>query len=87
MLYRIFTENKNYQGVVDIVSSHHDGFTIIKSDGYWKKEAEHSLIIEIDINSPVAIYATIPKICFAIKKLNKQDKILVQKINCESQLI
>lgn len=87
MLYRLFTENKNYEQVKKLVSDLFDGFTIIKADGIWQGESEHSLIIEIEVNSPVAFYRKIESLCYAIKKLNQQDKILVQRIESDSKLV
>ena len=87
MLYRIFTENKNYDQIKKLVGDLFDGFTIIKAEGVWQSESEHSLIIEIEVNSPVAFYRKIEQLCFAIKKLNQQDKILVQRIESDSKLV
>ena len=47
MLYRIFTENKNHKEIEKIVSKYFEGFTLIKSEGYWRLQKENSLIIEI----------------------------------------
>lgn len=87
MLYRLFTENKNYDQIKKLVCDLFDGYTIIKADGIWKGESEHSLIIEI--NGDVRIFANdaIQQLCFAIKKLNQQDKILVQRIESDSKLV
>lgn len=87
LLYRLFTENRNYDQIKKLVCNYFDGFTIIKAEGVWQGESEHSLIIEIEVNSPVAFYRRIETLCFAIKKLNNQDKILVQRIECESKLV
>lgn len=87
MLYRLFTENKNYDQIKKLVCQHFDGATIIKAEGIWQGESEHSLIIEIEINSPVAFYRRIETLCYAIKKLNQQDKILVQRIESDSRLV
>lgn len=88
MLYRLFTENKNYDQIKKLAGDLFDGFTIIKTDGVWQGESEHSLIIEIDIsdNRP-DVTPKIKVLCYQIKKLNQQDKVLVQKIDCESKLV
>lgn len=88
MLYRLFTENKNYEQIKTLVCDLFDGATFIKAEGVWQGVSEHSLIIEIELdeNRP----DTKPKIktlCFQIKKLNSQDKILVQQIKTDSKLI
>lgn len=87
MLYRLFTENKNYEDVKKLVCKHFDGATIIRAEGIWQDESEHSLIIEIVVNSPVAFYRQIETLCYAIKKLNQQDKILIQRIESDSKLV
>lgn len=87
MLIRILTENKNYTGIADIVSAYFDSFTMIKTDGYWHGKQEHGLIIEIDDTDIPIDTKVIRQACYAIKKLNKQNKILVQCIECNSMLI
>ena len=102
MLYRLFTENKNYDQIEKLVSESFDGFTLIKTDGIWQGESEHSLIIEIDkpngyisesgiilqtVQDAGGVVALIEQLCYAIKKLNQQDKILVQRIESDSKLV
>lgn len=87
MLYRLFTENKNYEQVKKLVGNYFKGFTIIKAEGVWQGESEHSLIIEIELNG-ISIYENnIAQLCYVLKKLNQQDKILVQQIESDSKLI
>ncbi len=85
MLYRLLTENKNYKQVKTLVCELFDGATFIKADGVWQGETEHSLIIEIDGSKND--YDNIVSLCYRIKKLNKQDKILVQQLDASSKLI
>ena len=90
MLYRILTENKNYDEVKNLVCGYFTSVTIIRTNGVWKNESEHSLIIEIDdlITDGIEVKEfEIEQLCYRIKKLNQQDKILVQKINCDSRLV
>lgn len=98
MLYRLFTENKNYDQIKKLVGDLFDGFTIIKADGVWQGKSEHSLIIEIDNprmntnftnieDALLDVDFRINQLCYAIKKLNQQDKILVQRIESESKLV
>lgn len=89
MLIRIFTENKNYQDVVNLVEKYFDGATIIKADGLWQGSIEHSLIIEIDspIVDEIVNESRFGKLIFDIKRLNKQDKVLVQHVEYESKLM
>lgn len=85
MLYRLFTENQNYEQVKKLVSKHFVGATLIKAEGIWQGESEHSLIIEILADDKCE--QQIRQLCYAIKKLNQQDKILVQIIECDSKLV
>lgn len=89
MLYRLFTENKNYDQIKKLVDVFFDGYTIIKAEGIWKGKSEHSLIIEIDnsLFNRKCDAERIDQLCYAIKKLNQQDKILVQRIESESKLV
>jgi len=83
MLYRICTENKDYNSIRDLVSERFEGFTIIKAIGFWNRQKEHSLIIEIVTPSGMGDGATRDKVehlAYAIRKLNDQDAILVQYI-------
>lgn len=86
MLYRLFTENKNYEQVKKLVCKYFDGATIIKAEGIWQGESEHSLIIEI-CWGVITSKNEIDQLCYAIKKLNQQDKILVQRIESDSKLV
>ena len=87
MLYRLFTENKNYEQIKSLVCDLFDGATFIKAEGIWQSVSEHSLIIEIDIEDGPDTKPKIKTLCFQIKKLNSQDKILVQQIKIDSNLI
>lgn len=85
MLYRILTEDKNRDGIVDIIKEHFDGFTLIPAIGYWQGVKENSLIIEISVTPRPDNYR-IYVIVDQIKILNSQQAVLVQKIDSKSQL-
>lgn len=85
MLYRLFTENKNYDQIKKLVCDYFDSFTIIKAEGLWQGESEHSLTIEIEGGN--YDMSRISNLCYVIKKLNQQDKILVQRIESDSKLV
>ncbi len=78
MLYRIYTENKNYEQVKKLVAYHLQGATIIKAEGFWQGQWEQSLVIEVC--NPLA-GGNVYNLADCIKELNKQDTILVIKIN------
>lgn len=86
MLYRILTEDKNREGIINIVKKHFDGFTLIPTIGYWEGTKENSLIIEINIPLDRNSFMILV-VANQIKVLNQQQAVLVQKINMESDLI
>ena len=85
MLYRIYTENKNQKAIEKIVSKAFEGFTIFKAKGFWRLQAEKSLIIEIE--SPTIDRKAVNKIAKDIKESNKQESVLVQEIKNNNWLI
>ena len=85
MLYRIYTENKNQKAIEKIVSKAFEGFTIFKAKGFWRLQAEKSLIIEIE--APGIGRDAVNKIAKKIKESNKQESVLVQEIKNNNWLI
>jgi len=85
MLYRIYTENKNQKAIEKIVSKAFEGFTIFKAKGFWRLQAEKSLIIEIE--SPTIGRDAVNKIAKDIKESNKQESVLVQEIKNNNWLV
>jgi hypothetical protein len=89
-LYRICTENRNFEQTIQLVAKHFDGFTVLHADGFWKGQAEHSLVIEI--LPPVKIgdgeaRTQVEKLAHAIRKQNKQQTIMIQRISVQYDLI
>lgn len=84
-LYRILTENKNYQGIIAQLQLRGIDATIIQSNGLWQGKAEKSIVIEI-LRWPNNNHDTsnIESFIYWLKKHNKQDKILLQTINLEN---
>lgn len=79
--YEIMTENKNLNMVVKIVTSHFQGFTIVKQLGYWEGVQEQSINIVI-FGDKKCLYA-VKDIVDRIKTLNKQDCVLYAVTECE----
>lgn len=77
MLYRIFTENKNLKKIEAIVSKYFEGFSLIKSEGFWRLQKENSLIIEVITDDTDKLINDMAK---EIKTANKQEVVLIQKI-------
>ena len=84
MLYRIYTENKNKNNIEKIVNKYYEGFTLVKSEGYWRLQKENSLIIEIVTTDSDKLINNLAK---EIKAVNKQKAVLVQKIENNQWLI
>ena len=85
MLYRIYTENKNQKEIEKIVGKDFEGFTIFKAKGFWRLQAEKSLIIEIE--SPGIGKEKVNKLAKKIKKANEQEAVLVQEIKNNNWLV
>lgn len=82
-LYRICTENKNYQDVCQYLDEHFpDGYTIINANGAWQGVREKSLVIEIT-GTWQNISIKIEKLAYWLKKYNNQQAILVQVIDID----
>lgn len=71
-----------------ILDKYLDGYTLVKAKGVWKGKSEDSLIIEIDFPTKTVIDCDIVhRIANLIREVNKQECVLVQRIECESSLI
>lgn len=82
-MYRILTENKNKDQILDLVSVYFDGFTVFEGIGYWKTLKEDNLTIEIETDDKEKVY----ELASLIKNNNHQEAILVQKIHTEVNFI
>jgi predicted Ser/Thr protein kinase len=83
--YRIYTEDKNRLAVEEIVGQRFDSFTVYEARGHWHKVSEPTLIVEVmgDQVDHLAVQATAQ----AIKKHNKQEAVLIQRIANQSWLV
>lgn len=79
MLYRIYTEDKNRETViVPTILKHFTGCTLTSATGYWKLQAEPSVIIEI-ICQPED-WPKIRVICENIRQINEQESVLIEEV-------
>lgn len=85
MLYRILTEDKNREQVLKLVEAYLTGATVIQGHGLWQGQWENSLIIETSGETETKI--AVKMLTQDIKKLNKQEAVLIQRLDCESYLI
>ena len=84
MLYRIYTENKNYEAIEAMAGTYFpDGFTISKAEGYWLGGHEHSLIIDIVTDDKQSVF----DLAWNIKKNNAQDDVLVVTVPCDVKFV
>lgn len=87
MLARICTENKNFGDVKKLVREKFHGCTFIKADGMWHGDMEHSLIIEINSENIAMFKNRVEKLAYGIKKLNHQQAVMIQYIECGVKMI
>lgn len=89
MLYRIITENKNKDETINLVNNHFDSFTITYSQGFWHSIQENVLIIEIcdNIDNQISFGYRVGVLAKLIKIQNNQEAVLIQEIECKSNLI
>lgn len=82
-MYRILTESKNVELVKTGLGDLGLDYTLYSGDGSWRGQQEHSLIIELD-NIPKELAEEVAKL---IKRINNQEKVLLQEIPVTSQLV
>ena len=70
--HRLYTEDRNRQAILQILSKHVQGCTVYLTTGVWEGVAENSLCIEL-VNTTFPVVSTIAQ---AIKEANNQDAIL-----------
>ena len=85
--YRIYTENVNYKDVVELATQklQSGSFTTYTAKGHWKGQSENSLIIEYV--GPDAAMQDVRGLAFAIKKLNKQEAVMITTDSVEVEII
>lgn len=80
VLYRIYTEDKQYTRTLESVRSYFEGFSIIREvAGNWKGNSEESIIIEIV--SDEAHESLVLQCAEQVKNVNAQQEVLVTAQN------
>ena len=92
MLCRILTENcpENRNAVLELTSLHFDGFTLLYGRGYWKGTPEETLIIEVSndkFDDEEVFFLRVRSLAGQIKKVNHQEAVLIQRIECGTLLV
>ena len=82
-MFRILTEDKNRDGILGILDSHVDGYTVSSAQGSWKGQRENSLAIDL-IDVP---RETVEKIARVIKWENQQESVLILEVPVTSTFI
>lgn len=78
--YRIYTEHKNYDEIVKLVSQHLDGATLYPlNKGIWRGIVEDSLVIEHLGDGTEKTVKTVYRLAKDIKKYNNQESVLVTR--------
>jgi len=82
-IYRVYTENKNYENILQYLNANFDGYTIFNTLGIWHGIREKSLCIEI----ADATIESVEKFAYFLKKHNKQESVLIQIIDADIKFI
>lgn len=82
-MYRILTERKRENQVKRILDNYFDAYTLYAATGRWKGKNESTLVAEIASASK----AKIRQAAEDIKRLNKQDAVLMQHILAKGELV
>lgn len=83
MIYRVYTENKNKDKIIEAFTASFDGFTVFEGQGFWRGVAEPSIVIEMLTSDSVTLH----KVCEWVKWYNKQEAVLIVAIQETSELI
>ena len=81
--FRIYTENKNCEGLQALVGTFFKGFTIFEAQGFYKGELEGSLVIEIIAPIREEIASDIEFLGSEICHYNDQERVLITKEEVE----
>jgi hypothetical protein len=85
ILWRIHTEYKQIDLVINLATIlPRPGATFLKGTGLWQGQQEEALVIEII--GEAQDEAQIRRFASLIKKVNKQDTILITSHHCESYI-
>lgn len=91
MVYRIYTENKDLDKIVQFAANRFpNGFTIFKGIGYWQGQTELSVCIEIvetDRNKAMDTELVVYSLAETIRAENQQQAVLVVSIPATAKLI
>lgn len=85
MLFRIFTEYTNREGIERAANNYFEGYTIFTGVGYWKGSKEKSLLLEV-VDKPSKLEA-VKSLAREIKRINSQEAVLIQSVQNQDLLV
>ena len=83
--YRLYTENKNANEVIEHVSHTFESFTYFTGIGYWKRQREDALVIEFI--GELELDPKVDALAKWIKAHNNQQAVLVTITPCYTAMI
>lgn len=87
-MYRILTERKNVETIKSLIlDPKFESYSILDAEGCWKGTHENALIIELVEIPGDYIKDDVYEAAREIKRLNEQEAVLVQHLDCNSELI
>jgi len=82
---KLYTENKNTEKLIELISESLDAGTIYFGKGMWKGNLEDSLIVEciVDDVDVETVKGILKKLAEEIKKMNNQECVMITTENLE----
>ena len=85
-LYQIYTEDMHRNVIENIVSREFSGFSILEATGYWLKQKEKAIVIEIiglfdveDVENSRIELGTVRFVANLIKNYNGQESVILTR--------
>jgi hypothetical protein len=82
-IYRIYTQEKNRQKILKLVSKQFESFTVQPILGYYKNEEEKSIVLEI----VGARSHEIERLAETIRKMNGQKSVFTLRLRGDAKTI
>ena len=85
--YKICTEEKNIDLILNEVSAMFSCFKISRGIGYWKGNEEQALTIEIVASDSFHDAALVRALAHSIRLLNNQESVLIIATPCQASFV
>ena len=82
-IYRIYTQEKNREKILKLVSRQFESFTVQPVLGYYKKKQEKSIVLEI----VGAKASEVEELAATIRKMNGQTSVLTICLRGDAKII